>query len=97
MSAAKGDVMIEEQTDPTEGIRRTLAHAINAGALTKEQFAEYGIEALTTEEVAQKFEIIGFAAPLVIAHQRTTGERGSLYFQHHPRLYFAWEPESRAE
>lgn len=89
--------MFDERVDPTEGIRRKLTSIINAGALTKEQFAEHGIEALTTEEVAREYEITGFAAPLVAARRRSTGERGSLYFQHHPRLYFAWEPDSQAE
>lgn len=80
-------------TDDTADIRRSLQARINAlqasrGALE----AEYG-QVWTTEELAAKFEVIGFAAPLVVVRRRADGQKGSLFFQHSPRFYFGFEAD----
>ena len=31
-------------------------------------------------------------APLVVVRRKADGMKGSLEFQHHPRLYFKWAP-----
>lgn len=49
-----------------------------------------GGECWTTDEVMDEFEIHGFMAPLCTATRRETGEKGSLLFVHHPRMYFRW-------
>jgi hypothetical protein len=41
-----------------------------------------------TSELSQHFEVLGFAAPLVIVKRKYDGKRGSLFFQHTPRFYF---------
>jgi hypothetical protein len=42
-------------------------------------------------ELAAEFEVIGFAAPLVVVRRRSDGKKGSLFFQHSPRFYYAWQ------
>jgi len=54
--------------------------------------ARYG-QVWDTEQLRGEFEVIGFAAPLVIVRNKSTGERGSLFFQHDPRFYFGYEPD----
>ena len=45
-----------------------------------------------TQELAQDFEVIGFLAPLVVVRRKADGVKGSLEFQHMPRIYFNWKP-----
>lgn len=74
-------------TDPTEGIRRELVHAINSGVIPPE-----GHE-WTTDELTKEFEVLGFLAPFVIVRNRATGKKGSLMFKHSPRVYFGWKED----
>lgn len=46
----------------------------------------------TTETLQQDFKVIGFQAPYVVCIHKETGVKGSLEFQHSPRLYFNWQP-----
>lgn len=83
--------------DPTEGIRRQLMAEINAepgGRAALE--AEYG-KVWNTDELCAEFDVVGFLAPLVVAIKRATGEKGTLFFQHHPRFYFKWQPDAGAK
>jgi len=41
----------------------------------------------------EEFEPLGFMAPLIVVRRRSDGIKGSLKFQHNPRLYFDWSPE----
>lgn len=80
-------------TDPTEPIRRERLVEINAdpgdrAALEK----QYG-KVWTTGELADDFDVIRFAAPLVVVRRRVDGVKGSLEFQHQPRLYFNFQPQ----
>jgi hypothetical protein len=85
-------------TDPTEGIRRELVHAINTQTESndpdseRERLQEIHGEVWSTEEVSQVFEIEGFMAPFVVATHRELGIKGTLMFQHSPRFYFSWTP-----
>jgi hypothetical protein len=47
----------------------------------------------TTEELADDFEILGFAAPFVVVRQRSDGQLGTLEFTHEPRIYFGFVPD----
>lgn len=79
-------------TDPTETIRRQRLAVINAEPGSREALeARYG-RVWTTDELAQDFEVIGFMAPLVVVRRKADGVKGSLEFQHSPRLYFGWQP-----
>jgi hypothetical protein len=75
-------------SDPTERIRRERLAEINDDPSGREALeATYG-QIWNTEELGRDFEVIGFAAPLVVVRRRADGRLGSLEFQHHPRFYF---------
>jgi len=87
--------------DPTERPRRAMVHEINAQVESQDKDeertrleAEYG-PVWTTEELAQEFTIIGFQAPFVVVEEKATGQKGTLVFQHMPRLYYGWQPDTR--
>ena len=42
-------------------------------------------------ELARDFDVLGFAAPLVVVKRKTDRKLGSILFQHQPRYYFAFE------
>ena len=78
--------------DPTEPIRRERLAEINAEPGSREALeAQYG-KVWTTNELAEDFEVIGFMAPLVVVRRKSDGVKGSLEFQHNPRLYFNFHP-----
>jgi len=78
--------------DPTEDIRRGRLIELNAQPGSREALeAEYG-QVWDTDELRRDFEVIGFAAPLVVVRRRSDGQKGSLEFQHQPRFYFGWQP-----
>jgi hypothetical protein len=79
--------------DPTESIRREMVAEINAepGGRTALE-AKHG-RVWDTNQLREEFEVIGFLAPLVVVRRLSDGVKGSLMFQHHPRLYFGFQPE----
>ena len=80
-------------SDPTETLRRERLAEINAEPGSREALeAEYG-QAWDTNQMREDFEVLGFSAPFVVVRRRSDGVRGSLEFQHNPRLYFNWQPE----
>lgn len=80
-------------TDPTENIRRQRVAEINAEPGSREALeAEHG-QVWDTSQLQEEFEAIGFMAPFIVVRRRSDGVRGSLEFQHSPRLYFNWQPE----
>jgi hypothetical protein len=74
-------------TDPTEGIRRAMVQEINAP-----DFEPQG-ETWNTDQLREEFTVQGFMAPFCIVTRKSTGQRGTLEFQHHPRIYFNWEAD----
>jgi|TARA_B100001971_G_scaffold208686_1_gene230904 hypothetical protein len=42
----------------------------------------------TTEELREEFEVIGFLAPYVAVKRKSDNIKGSLLFEHHPRIYY---------
>ena len=79
-------------SDPTEPIRRELLAEINAQPGSREALeAEHG-QVWDTQQLGKDFEVIGFAAPLVVVRRRSDGVKGSLFFQHNPRFYFGFQP-----
>jgi hypothetical protein len=82
-------------TDPTENIRRERLAEINAQPGSRKALeAQYG-QVWDTQELAEEFEVIGFLAPLVVVRRKSDGRKGSLEFQHNPRLYFSFVPDGR--
>jgi hypothetical protein len=81
-------------TDPTEGIRRVMVAAINSSPTGREVLKEvlekeHG-QVWDTDELGRDFEVQGFMAPFVVVKRKSDGARGSLMFQHHPRLYWGF-------
>jgi hypothetical protein len=82
----------QQMNDPTETIRRERLAEINAEPGSREALeADYG-QVWNTDELRRDFEVIGFMAPLVVVRRKADGQKGSLEFQHNPRLYFNWQP-----
>ena len=48
-------------------------------------------EKYTTEQLQEKFEVIGFAYGFVAVKDKETGEQGSFDFDHSPRIYFNYK------
>ena len=47
-----------------------------------------------TKELQEDFEVIGFQAPYVVVVRKSDGQKGSLKFFHHPRVYYGWHPHT---
>lgn len=78
--------------DPTESIRRQRLAEINAVPGSRDALeAEHGA-VWDTSELARDFIVVGFMAPLVVVKRKADGVKGSLEFQHSPRLYFNFQP-----
>ena len=74
--------------DATEAIRRKRLVEINAETAGRETLAaKYG-RSWSTSELCSEFEVLGFMAPYVVVQRKADGCKGSLEFQHSPRLYF---------
>jgi hypothetical protein len=79
--------------DATETMRRKKQAEINAQPGSREALeAEHG-QVWNTQELGENFDILGFAAPLVVVRRRSDGVRGSLFFQHSPRYYFSFRTQ----
>ena len=74
--------------DATETIRRKRVIEINAEPAGREALnTEHG-QVWNTGELTTEFEVLGFMAPYVVVRRNRDGCKGSLEFQHSPRLYF---------
>ena len=81
----------EIMNDPTEAIRKVEAATINANPGRRKYLeAKYG-EVWDTSELQRDFTVLGFAAPFCIVER--DGVKGSVCFQHAPRLYYSFEAE----
>lgn len=49
-----------------------------------------------TEELQRDFDVIQFAAPLVVVRRKSDGMRGSLEFRASPRIYFNFVPYDKS-
>jgi hypothetical protein len=78
--------------DPTELVRRQRVAEINAEPGSREALEAKYERVWSTDELSEDFEVIGFSAPLVVVRRRSDGRKGSLEFQHNPRLYFDFQP-----
>jgi hypothetical protein len=78
--------------DPTETIRRQMSAEINAQPGSREYLEAKHGQVWDTGQLQDDFEVLGFGAPLVVVRRRSDGMKGSLFFQHTPRLYYGFEP-----
>ena len=79
--------------DPTESIRRQQVTTINAEPGTREYLEAKHGEVFDTSELQEAFSVLSFLAPYVVVQRISDGVRGSLMFQHSPRLYYGFQPE----
>jgi len=83
--------------DDTEPFRRQRLAEINGDPGSREMLeARYG-QVWDTGQLAKDFEVLGFMAPLVAVRRRSDGVKGSLEFQHSPRIYFNWQPHEESK
>jgi hypothetical protein len=82
-----------QPVDPTEEKRRALLVTVNAVPADRAILEARHGQVWSTEELARDFEVVGFAAPLVVVKRKSDGRAGSLMFQHHPRFYFRFEED----
>ena len=82
-------------TDPTETIRRQRLAEINLVPGSREALEAQHGQVWDTDELMEEFEAIGFMAPIIVVRRRADGVKGSLEFQHSPRLYFNWQPHNK--
>jgi hypothetical protein len=75
--------------DPTEAIRRERLAEINTELGSREALEGQHGQVWDTQQLAQDFEVIGCLAPLVVVRRKADGVKGSLEFQHRPRIYQA--------
>lgn len=78
-------------SDPTETIRRQQVAAINAEPGSREYLEAKHGEVWDTSELQKEFTVLGFMAPYCIVERQ--GVKGTVKFQHQPRLNFSWSPE----
>ena len=81
-------------SDATENVRRQMLGEINAAPGSRAALEAAHGQVWDTGELAGDFEVMGFMAPLVVVRRRADGVKGSLQFQHTPRLYFGFEPDA---
>lgn len=49
-------------------------------------------DVMTTAEMMEQYEAVGFGGGLVVVRRRSDGVLGSLQFDHSPRLYYGFLP-----
>ena len=83
--------------DPTENLRRSMVEEINNNPSPKSALeSDYGKgNVWTTDELTERFEVTGFMAPFAIVKEKATGKKGTVMFQHSPRIYFNFEADGR--
>ena len=79
-------------SDPTETIRRAEAAAINAKPGSREYLEAKHGQVWDTSELQAEFTVLGFMAPYVVV-QRANGVKGTVKFQHDPRLYYSFSAD----
>lgn len=80
-------------SDLTESIHRERLAEINAHPGSQHALeAEYG-RVWDSRQLSEEFEVIGFLAPFVVVRRKADGVKGSLEFQHSPRLCFNFQPD----
>ena len=82
-------------TDPTEAIRRARLAEINADPSSREALEAVHGKVWDTQQLSDEFEVLGFLAPYCVVRRKADGVKGSLEFQHSPRFYHSFQPDSR--
>jgi hypothetical protein len=81
--------------DPTEEIRRQRQLEINAAPGSREALEAHHGQVWDTQQLRDDFEVLGFMSPLVVVRRKSDGVKGSMEFQHNPRLYFNFVADTK--
>ena len=79
--------------DDTEELRRAEQQEINSAAANRQDLEARHGQVWNTQELQQDFQVLGFMAPYVGVVRLSDGKRGTLRFQHSPRMYFDFHEE----
>ena len=79
--------------DPTEHTRRQLVAEINSKRAVREELEKEHGQVWDTDEMRKDFDVTGFGAPFVVVIRKSDGQKGSLEFQHSPRLYYGFKKD----
>lgn len=88
-------------SDPTENIRRRAVAQLGSEVESQDEDQERKrLEAIhgqvwETSELSRDFVVVGFMAPFVVVEEKATGKKGTMLFQHSPRLYFGWKEDRK--
>jgi hypothetical protein len=84
----------EADTGYTERERMQLVQDINSAPSPKELLEQkHGKgNVWDTRELQEHFTVNSFAAPFASVTRKSDGVRGLVQFQHHPRLYYDFQP-----
>ena len=99
-SVQKGDTPAKQEDPSDEETRRRLQELVNAVALEREEIERFlaseGKDTQTwdTRELRADFEVLGFLAPFVVVRRKSDRQVGSLLFQHAPRYYWDFTPDT---
>jgi hypothetical protein len=75
-----------------EQLRRRAQIRVNEAAAQRAVLEARHGQVWDTDEMDRDFEGLQFQAPYFVVRRKADGVLGSLMFQHHPRLYFAFKP-----
>ena len=48
-----------------------------------------------TKALVEEFDVVGFQAPFVVVVRKADGVKGSLQFDHAPRVYYDFQPYNK--
>lgn len=80
-------------TDPTEGIRKQMVAEINAEPGSREALEQSHGQVWDTQQLQEDFDVLGFLSPVVVVARKSDGVKGSMFFQHSPRLYYGFKED----
>ncbi|MDR3638631.1 MAG: hypothetical protein P4L84_32800 [Isosphaeraceae bacterium] len=81
-------------SDVTEALRRQRLVEINSALGSRQALEAIHGQVWDPDDLVRDYVVEGFLAPFVVVVRKLDGQRGSLEFQHHPRFYFNFEPDS---
>jgi hypothetical protein len=87
--------MSNPERDVDDAVRQTVISEINQEAAERSRLEEQHGQVWSTDELTTDFEVRTFLAPCVGVTRRSDGMRGTLFFQHRPRFYWGFEPDSK--
>ena len=83
----------EEQAE-AEKIRMEHLAEINAEPGSREALEAKHGEVYDTKQLQENFDVLSFMAPYIVCSRKSDGATGSMQFQHDPRFYFNFVPDS---